>query len=82
MSIQAFINSYYPQVLEGSNYYTDPKEIFYIVPATTGHLTGKEQEGIFIKYGPKKCPWDNCSYNNFEFLKTKNGYKFLGMWHI
>ena len=83
MPIDEFVNTYYPQVFENMDYYSNPKNIFSIWPDTVGHIISRETEGVMIQIGPKKkCLWDNCGYYYFDFIKTNKTYKFLGMWHL
>ena len=81
MPLQNFMNTYYKQALEGKDF-SNPTGIFYISKGISGHIIGKELNGMFVKLGPKKCTWEPCHYSNFDFIKTKDGYKFVGMWHL
>jgi|TARA_B110000261_G_C13004073_1_gene325417 hypothetical protein len=84
ISKEDFIKNYYPKVFNSRHieYISNDKNIFSISNLTTPSFNGKEINGIHVKFGQKKCPWEPCGYSHFEFIKTKKGYKFYKLWHI
>lgn len=84
ISKEDFINNYSPKIF--NNYYTSyinqDKNIFSIDNKTSPIFDNKSFKGFKVKFGPKKCVWEPCSYENFEFIKTKTGYKLYKLWFI
>ena len=84
ISKEDFMKNYCPKVFHTRHieYLSINKNIFSISNITTLSFDGKEIDGIHIKFGQKKCPWEPCGYSHFEFIKSKKGFKLYKMWHI
>ena len=83
ISKQDYIKNYYPKMFNKTyvEYINQDENIFAIYNYTSPFLDNKELNGFTVTFGPKKCVWEPCSYENFEFVKTKTGYKLYKVWY-
>mgnify|MGYP001156961787 CR=1 FL=1 len=83
ISKQDYIKNYYPKMFSNTyvEYINQDENIFSIYKFTSPFLDNKKLSGFSATFGPKKCIWEPCSYENFEFIKTKSGYKLYKVWY-